>query len=118
MNVNFGALYTLLTLIASAKAFGNGTIENRLFDYLVIGGGTAGIPIGTRLASVGYQVAIVEAGNFYEDSEPLISETPAFDFIGNPLNDWGFEVVPQAGMNDRSFFYPRGKCLGGSSARK
>ena len=118
MNVWLGALYALSMVIASADAFLNGTVGDHTFDYVVVGGGTAGIPIGTRLAEVGYKVAIVEAGIFYEDSEPLISETPAFDFVGNALNDWGFNVVPQVGMNDRSFPYPRGKCVGGTSARK
>ena len=118
IDLKFGALYALSLFIASAEAFVNGTVGIHTFDYLVIGGGTAGIPIGTRLARAGYQVAIVEAGIFYEDSEPIISETPAFDFVGNRLNDGGFEVVPQAGMNGRSFSYPSGKCVGGSSARK
>lgn len=118
MNFKYGALYALSVFVASTEAFVNGTEGNRTFDYVIVGGGTAGIPVGTRLAKAGYTVAIVEAGIFYEDSEALISETPAFDFVGNPLNDWGFEVEPQAGMNDRSFPYPRGKCVGGTSARK
>lgn len=118
MNVKLGALYALSIFTASAGGFSNGALGDNVFDYVVVGGGTAGIPIGTRLAEAGYKVAIVEAGIFYEDSEPLISETPAFDFVGNPQNDWGFEVVHQAGMNDRSFPYPRGKCVGGTSARK
>ncbi len=118
MHLKFGVVYALSIFIAFAEAFVNGTIGNNTFDYVVVGGGTAGIPVGTRLAEAGYKVAIVEAGIFYEESEPVISETPAFDFVGNPLNDWGFEVEPQAGMNDRSFSYPRGKCVGGTSARK
>ena len=118
MNIKLGALYTLSIFIACAKGFFNGTVENKTFDYVVVGGGTAGIPVGTRLAEAGYKVAIVEAGTFYEDSEPLISETPAFDFVANPLNDWGLVVEPQIGMNNRSFPYPCGKCVGGSSARK
>ena len=118
MNIKLGALYTLSVFIACAKAFFNGSVGDKTFDYVVVGGGTAGIPIGTRLAEAGHEVAIIEAGIFYENSEPLISETPAFDFVANPLNDWGFDVEPQIGMNNRTFSYPRGKCVGGTSARK
>lgn len=90
----------------------------REFDYIVVGGGTAGIPIGTRLAEAGFEVAIIEAGGFHEDDEPILSTIPAFDFLPNPVNDWGFETVPQKSMNNRIFPYPRGKGLGGSSGRK
>ena len=118
MNIKLGALCALSVFIACAKAFFNGTVGDKTFDYVVVGGGTGGIPIGTRLAEAGYKVAIIEAGIFYEDSEPLISEIPAFDFVDNALNDWGFDVEPQNGLNNRSFPHPCGKCVGGSSARK
>ncbi|EAW09037.1 GMC family oxidoreductase [Aspergillus clavatus NRRL 1] len=104
-------------LPALASAFHHGKPQNNTFDYVVVGGGTAGIPIGTRLAEAGYTVAIVEAGGWYEDSEPIISSTPAFGFANNAANDWGFVVEPQPGMGGRAFGYPRGKCMGGSSAR-
>jgi choline dehydrogenase len=107
-----------LLLPALAGAFRHGQARNNTFDYVIVGGGTAGIPIGTRLAQAGYEVAIVEAGGWYEDSEPIISSTPAFGFANNAANDWGFMVEPQPGMGGRVFGYPRGKCVGGSSARK
>ncbi|KAA8652874.1 GMC family oxidoreductase [Aspergillus tanneri] len=100
-----------------AGAFLHGQARNSTFDYVIIGGGTAGIPVGTRLAQAGFEVAIVEAGGWYEDSEPIISSTPAFGFANNAANDWGFIVEPQPGMGGRVFGYPRGKCMGGSSAR-
>ncbi|EAL90464.2 hypothetical protein ACP6JC_006061 [Aspergillus fumigatus] len=107
----------LLLLPALAGAFRHGHARNHTFHYVIVGGGTAGIPIGTRLAQAGYEVAIVEAGGWYEDSEPIISSTPAFGFANNAANDWGFMVEPQPGMGGRVFGYPRGKCVGGSSAR-
>lgn len=102
----------------TVEAFAAGRPGNRLFDYVIVGGGTAGIPLGTRLAQAGYEVAIIEAGGWYEDSEPIVSTTPAFGFANNAANDWGFQVEPQPGMGGRVFGYPRGKCMGGSSARK
>lgn len=111
-------LLFVLFLPSLAPALATGRPKNHVFDYVVVGGGTAGIPIGTRLAQAGFEVAIVEAGGWYEDSEPIISTTPAFGFVNNAANDWGFKVEPQPGMRGRSFGYPRGKCMGGSSARK
>ncbi|OJJ78523.1 GMC family oxidoreductase [Aspergillus glaucus CBS 516.65] len=109
--------FLVLLLLVLAEAFITGRTGNNSFDYVIVGGGTAGIPMGTRLAQAGYDVAIVEAGGWYEDSELVISSTPAFGFANNAVNDWGFQVEPQPGMRGRVFGYPRGKCLGGSSAR-
>jgi len=111
-------ILALLTLILVTEGYIKGEIRNQTFDYVVVGGGTAGIPVGTRLAAAGYKVAIIEAGGFYEDSEPILATTPAFDFQPNPANDWAFETEPQAGLNGRTIQYPRGKCVGGTSARK
>jgi choline dehydrogenase len=109
---------TLLALYSSAQGYNKGEVRNQEFDYVVVGGGTAGIPVGTRLAEAGYRVAIIEAGGFYEDSEPILAATPAFDFQPNDANDWAFETEPQAGLSGRILPYPRGKCVGGTSGRK
>lgn len=94
------------------------------YDYVVVGGGTAGNTIGYRLAQAGHSVAIVEAGIFYEIAKPALGTTPGGDIIGIgtsmldsiPTVDWGFQTEPQAGANNRQIHYARGKCLGGSSA--
>ncbi|KAH9904267.1 hypothetical protein F4778DRAFT_780237 [Xylariomycetidae sp. FL2044] len=94
------------------------------YDYVVVGGGTAGNAIGYRLAEAGYSVAIIEAGLFYEIGKPVLGTTPVGDIIGIgassldslPTVDWQFVTEPQAGANDREVHYARGKCLGGSSA--
>ncbi|EAT76545.1 hypothetical protein HBH56_228350 [Parastagonospora nodorum] len=94
------------------------------YDYVVVGGGTAGNAIGVRLAEAGFSVAIIEAGIFYEIGKPVLGSTPAGAFFGIgssfidtvPTVDWGFQTEPQAGANNRRIHYARGKCLGGSSA--
>ncbi|KAK7183471.1 hypothetical protein DPSP01_010576 [Paraphaeosphaeria sporulosa] len=94
------------------------------YDYVVVGGGTAGNAIGVRLAEAGFTVAIIEAGIFYEFGKPVLGSTPAGAFFGIgssfidavPTVDWQFETEPQAGANNRRIHYARGKCLGGSSA--
>ncbi|KAL9074758.1 MAG: hypothetical protein Q9161_002127 [Pseudevernia consocians] len=103
-----------------------GVPGNASFDYVVIGGGTAGLVIATRLAAdPSLSVAVVEAGAFYEVDNGNISVIPgdATFYSGTapnntqPLVDWGFDTVPQLGANNRVMHYARGKTLGGSSAR-
>ena len=92
------------------------------FDYVIVGGGTAGLVLANRLSEDSrVQVAVIEAGTFYQVSNPLLSSTPAGDVIWagaspldtNPLVDWNFVTAPQAGANGRKIHYARGKCLGG-----
>ncbi|KAJ5205795.1 Glucose-methanol-choline oxidoreductase [Penicillium cf. griseofulvum] len=103
-----------------------GIPKNQTFDYLVIGGGTAGLTIATRLAEQGAgSVAVIEAGGFYELNNGNLSQIPGQDafYAGTDLDDWhpgidwGFHTTPQAGAYNRVSHYARGKCLGGSSAR-
>ncbi|KAL1975960.1 hypothetical protein VTN31DRAFT_4352 [Thermomyces dupontii] len=98
---------------------------NATFDYVVVGGGTAGLTIAARLAERNATVAVVEAGGFYETDNNVFSIVPGYcsyytgsaedDF--QPLIDWGITTVPQINVLDRMFHYARGKTLGGSSAR-
>lgn len=95
-----------------------------MFDYVVVGGGTAGLTIAYRSAEDGrYNVAVVEAGGFYEVESGNISVVPAYNQEYNditldsqwdaPLVDWGFLTEPQAGAKGQAFHYGRGKMLGG-----
>ena len=77
---------------------------NATFDYVIVGGGTAGLTLATRLAqNASNSVAVVEAGGFYETDNGNISTVPSTDtyFAGadpgdtQPLIDWGFVTVPQ-----------------------
>lgn len=46
--------------------------QNNTFDYVVVGAGTAGLAIATRLAQK-YSVAVIEAGTFYEVTDPILA---------------------------------------------
>ncbi|KAH8672149.1 hypothetical protein BGZ60DRAFT_527574 [Tricladium varicosporioides] len=94
------------------------------FDYVVLGGGTGGIALASRLAESGkYSVALVEAGDFYEFTNGNLSVIPsnAAAFIDpstrNPLLDWYQFTTNQTGLGGRKVFFPSGKVLGGGSAR-
>ncbi|PIB00728.1 Versicolorin B synthase [Cercospora beticola] len=92
--------------------------EEQTFDYVVAGGGTAGIPIAVRLAQAGFSVALIEAGIFYEIGKPVLGTTPAGAFFGVgwsqldqiPTVDWGFTTEPQWGNGFRRMHYARGRC--------
>lgn len=93
------------------------------YDYVVVGGGTAGNTIGYRLAKAGFSVAIIEAGGFLEIAKPILATAPGGVTAGsgsslldsNPLRDWRFTTTPQTSADDREIHYARGKVLGGSS---
>ncbi|KAL9611915.1 MAG: hypothetical protein Q9167_003468 [Letrouitia subvulpina] len=95
------------------------------YDYLVVGGGTAGLTLARRLAEdSSVTVAVIEAGGFYEMNNGNFSQIPAFATYWvdsgpprNPLVDWYQQTEPQAGFGGRSVHYPAGKTLGGGSAR-
>lgn len=91
----------------------------KTFDYVVVGGGTAGSAIATRLAQNDFKVALIEAGGHYELES--VAEFPTADSLSmgsdptfSAPEDWGFVARDQPGANGRAIHYARGKCLGGS----
>ncbi|PWN18935.1 alcohol oxidase [Microstroma glucosiphilum] len=87
------------------------------FDFVVVGGGTAGLALAARIAkSSSLSVGVLEAG-LWRPEDPKIN-TPAL--IGQSLMDadydWQLMTVPQSESNNREYAWPRGKILGGSSA--
>ena len=89
------------------------------FDYVVVGGGVAGITAAARLAEE-YTVALVEAGPYYEGTVGNRTEIPGYAgtlFSDAAPIDWSQYSVPQTQLNNRVIPYPQGKCLGGGSCR-
>lgn len=86
------------------------------YDYVVIGGGSAGSVMAGRLSEdTNVSVALLEAGG---KGDGWVVKTPAgaVAMLPTPLNNYAYETVPQPGLNGRRGYQPRGKCLGGSSA--
>ena len=99
------------------KNLTNQAAVNAVFDYVVVGGGTAGLVMAARLSENSMiSVAVVEAGGFYEqDPTTSLLQIPLYDTLWtgkdpkdtNPAVDWGFVTTPQqvcsAVMNDKAF---------------
>jgi choline dehydrogenase-like flavoprotein len=89
---------------------------SRRFDFVVVGGGTAGLVVAARLSEhSGLSVGVIEAGPAVIDHEHISVPGHYGRTIGGPL-DWKFETTPQPGLGGRCLAWPRGKVLGGTSA--
>jgi choline dehydrogenase len=86
------------------------------FDYVVVGGGTAGCVVANRLsADPNVTVLLLEAGA--KDDWIWIHIPIGYLYcINNPRTDWCYKTEPEPGLNGRSIGYARGKVLGGSSS--
>lgn len=86
------------------------------FDYVIVGGGSAGCVLAGRLTEdPGVTVCLLEAGG---SDQSVIVQAPvgAVAMMPTKLNNYAYETVPQPGLNGRRGYQPRGRVLGGSSS--
>ena len=86
------------------------------FDYVIVGGGTAGCVLANRLTASGmHRVLVLEAGprdNYLWIHIPIGYGKTMF----HPAYNWGFYTEPEPTMHGRKIYWPRGRGLGGSSS--
>ncbi len=93
------------------------SINNDLiFDYIIVGAGTAGCLLANRLsADASKRVLLIEAGG-KDDYHWVHIPIGYLKYIGNPRTDWCYQTALEPALNQRSIRYPRGKILGGNSS--
>ncbi|HEY3145673.1 MAG TPA: GMC family oxidoreductase N-terminal domain-containing protein [Dongiaceae bacterium] len=86
------------------------------YDYIIVGGGTAGCLLANRLsADPKATVLLLEAGG--KDDYLWIHIPVGYLYcMGNPRTDWCFKTEAEPGLGGRAINYPRGKVLGGCSS--
>ncbi|KAL0572779.1 hypothetical protein V5O48_009192 [Marasmius crinis-equi] len=89
------------------------------YDFVIIGGGQAGLTIASRLSEdSNTTVLVIEAGDSGQAVQDRIS-TPAFTYLNGLTKseyDWSYTTTSQSNLGNRAVTWPRGKVLGGSSA--
>jgi choline dehydrogenase len=89
--------------------------EEVVFDYIIVGAGSAGCVLASRLAEESAcRVLLLEAGG--EDDAPSIRIPALYGQLQDTPCDWADRTVPQAHLNGRRMFVPQGRVLGGSSS--
>ncbi|HZE37844.1 MAG TPA: choline dehydrogenase [Stackebrandtia sp.] len=88
------------------------------FDFVIVGGGSAGCALANRLsADPSTRVLVLEAGRNDPLWDVFVHMPAALPFpIGSRFYDWRYESVPEPHMNGRKVYHARGKVLGGSSS--
>lgn len=93
-------------------------MDEATFDYVIVGGGSAGATLAARLSEdATTRVCLIEAGGggdhwLIRAPAGVVAMLPGWGKISN----WAYWTAPQPGLNGRRGYQPRGKALGGSSA--
>jgi len=85
------------------------------YDYVIVGGGSAGCVLAARLTEDGAaKVLLLEAGG--KDSHPLIHMPVGFAKMTDGPHTWGFSTTPQISANNREIPYAQARVIGGGSS--
>ena len=94
------------------------SVNDDHFDFIIVGGGSAGSVLAGRLSQdPAHRVLVLEAGRSDYPWDLFIQMPGAYAFpIGNRLYDWKYQTEPEPHMGGRRIYHVRGKVLGGCSS--
>ncbi len=91
-------------------------IDEQAVDYIIVGAGSAGCVLANRLsANPDVRVAVFEAGRNNRSWKVMMPAALTYN-LKNDRHNWFYHTEPEAGLNNRRLYWPRGKVVGGSSA--
>ena len=91
--------------------------DNAAYDYIVVGAGSAGAVVASRLSESGtYRVLLLEAGTKGSNHFWSIVPVGTSKMIDDPAVNWCYKSEPDEGSGGRQIDVPRGKMMGGSSS--
>ena len=128
MGLVFNAICILLLALVVAYYYGRGPFRkasilteqlNDEYDYIVVGAGSAGSVVASRLSEDEENtVLLLEAGGHYDDN-PLLHIPMLYPLLQHSLYDWEYYTEPQKvsclGLKGNRGYWPRGKVLGGTN---
>lgn len=90
-------------------------MTNKIFDYIIVGAGSAGCVLANRLSESGkHTILLIEAGG--SDRNILVQMPTALSYpMASKTYNWGYNSEPEPAVNNRQITSPRGKGLGGTS---
>ncbi|KAF4552246.1 GMC oxidoreductase-like protein 11 [Elsinoe fawcettii] len=114
LSVSYGLVASLAASATAAPASGN---ISEPYDFIVVGGGTAGIALASRLSDRFPldRILVVEAGPYAPNEDRINIPGRKGSTLGT-IYDWNFTTVPQENASGRRVATSRGKVVGGSSA--
>ncbi len=88
----------------------------RIYDYIVVGAGSAGCIVAHRLTEGGkYSVLLLEAGGTDDSLRFKVPIGYIYTYY-DPTNNWMYSLQPEQELNNRTLYCPRGKVQGGSGS--
>lgn len=108
-------VFLSLTVAHLIRSDGLTSYNNTHFDYIVLGGGTAGLVVANRLSEdSSITVAVIEAGT-YEIHNPNVTNASGLGLAKDTRVDWQYKTTPQIYAANETIIYSAGKGVGGSS---